>query len=241
LLLLCPQREEKEGELEKREKEIPQLACCLIEVLVDVHVAEALISSVLLHDRSGPAAERSEVRELRLKVPVSNPELETRRPVAPLAKDGLPLNLVGIDTGILAAKDAHGSVGKLVEELTVPVVAAEPVFGALDVDPHLTVVDVLGSVIESLDLATGITAARAGEHVDIDVVHASSPGVVHRGSTVGINSASGHVATDNGKGVAVVADTLPAAHREQLRDINTNSGRNSGHKGEENNKARKRH
>jgi len=176
------------------------------------------------------------VRPGRAVVPVGVPELEAAGPVVPLAEDGGPLVVVGIDTGVLLAEDADGGIGKLVEEGTVALGAAEPEVGSLNIDPHLTVLEVLDSIVEGLDLAASIAALGAREHVKINMIHATSPRIVHRGSNIGINLANRHVATDDRKLVAVVADALPARHREELRDINTSGRKGSGDQGSKNNK-----
>jgi len=194
----------------------------LVVVLVEGHAAEAVVTDVLLDCRLGPATERRPAAEGWVGIPIAPPERKAL-PAVPLAHEGVPLVLVGVDATELRAEDALGCIGKLVHELTVLAGAAEPVLGALNVEPHLAVLDVLSVVVERLDLRLGIAALGAGEHVDIDVLHTARPGIADALSAVVVGIAGAAEATDDGEFVSIVADTLPNAHAEQLRHINTSS------------------
>jgi len=178
---------------------------------------------VLLDAGLGPATEVRPVAPGGRVIPIAPPEVEAL-PAIPVAHKSGPLMLVGVDTTELGAKDALGGVGKIVHERTVLGSAAEPVLGTLDIEPHLTVLDVLGVIIESLDLMLGVTALGAREHVDIDVLHATRPGIADTLSAMLVRIASAAIATDDGKIVALIVKALPRAHTEELGNINTLSG-----------------
>jgi len=201
-----------------------QKATRLVVVLVDTHAAEAGVTDVLLDAGLGPATERRPVAEGRVRIPVAPPEVEVLHAI-PIAHKVAPLIGVGVDATELRAEDALGGVGKVSHELTVLGGAAEPVLRALNIEPHLTVLDVLGMVVKSLDLRPGIATLGAREHVDIDVLHSTGPGVADALGAVVVGVASAAIAANDGKLVAIVADTLPSAHAEQLRHINTSGSR----------------
>jgi len=194
---------------------------CLVGIEIDAHAAESRATVVLLHRTSLEAIERSEARKRWVVVPVSVPE-RARDGRSPGTEDALPAVLVGVDTKG-AVEKLLGGGSKLVVELTVGLLA-HPVLRTLDVEPDHAELDVLGFhvVVELSDLLGRIAALGAREHVEVDVLHASRPGLLDRRGAVGINVAKGLVAADDGEVDAVVlVEAVPRGLRIVVGAVDT--------------------
>jgi len=195
---------------------------CLVEILINAHTAKRVITDVLLDGRILPATERSPATPARILIPIAPPETHAA-PSIPITHKARPLIVVGVDTTKLAAKGILCSVSKIVHEITVAFSVSEPVFRALNIKPHLTVLDVASKVVKRLYLTCSITTLRAREHVDINILHTTIPSIGNAGRAVGIRITSAAEATDDGKFITVVSKALPGTDTIKLGNINTNS------------------
>jgi len=193
----------------------------LVEVMINTHTTNSFSTGVLLDCRLGPATEGRPAAPGSRAIPIAPPKTKAL-PGVPVAHKSIPLMLVGVNTTELAAEDLLGGIGKVVHESAVLGIAAEPVLSAFDIEPHLTVLDVLCVVPESLNLALGVAALRAREHVDIHMLHTTRPGVGNALSAVLVGVTSAAIATNDCKLVTVILEALPGTHTIELRNMNTN-------------------
>jgi len=206
-------------------------ASLLAVVEIDVHLAHVLVvTPVLVHERSIEATIRLPVALSRLVVPVRIPELEISPLLVIGAKDIVPAHLADIKTSEAGAKDVNGGCAKNVEGLLVLLLVRVPVFvSSLDINPDLAVGDIVltNVLVHASHLIGNITAVGSGVHVQIDVLHASSPSTLNRLRTVGVNRIRGTVASHNRKFVALVPDAFPRFRLPQMRNINANKSLHS--------------
>lgn len=101
----------------------------LVEVEINIHAADGLITPVLLDVGPVPAAERSEAAEARASaIPRGPPEL-TSSAAVPLTEDLAPAVVVGVGTAELCAEETLRSLIELSVESTVEAVVPKPVLG----------------------------------------------------------------------------------------------------------------
>ena len=78
--------------------------------------------------------------------------------------------------------------------------------------------------MEGLNLAGGVAALGAGEHVQVDVLEPCVPGLLDAGGALGVHMPEALVAADDGKLVATVAEALPAGERVVVGNVHTKGG-----------------
>lgn len=158
-------------------------------------------------------------------------------PLVPVAaEDSVPLRGRRVDTPVSRAEDGIGGVAELLHEGLVVGIVASPVLAALDIEPDHAEADVVvvEVVLEGLHLVGSVAALGAGEEVDIDIRHATGPGVGDALSAVVVNGTSAAEATGDTEDVPVVLEAAPGGGGEELGAINTISGGCSAdHSGEE--------
>ena len=152
------------------------------------------------------------------------------------AKDGVPLRGRGVDAPVRGAELAVCGVAELLHEHLVLALVAEPVLAALNVNPDLTEADVVvvEVVLEGLNLISCVATLGAGEKINVDILHATSPGVGNTLCAVAVNLAIAAVAARNAEDVAVVGKTPPGRSGEELGDIDTRGGGNCANHGSSN-------
>mmetsp|Transcript_4057 Transcript_4057/g.9988 ORF Transcript_4057/g.9988 Transcript_4057/m.9988 type:complete len:226 (+) Transcript_4057:51-728(+) len=196
----------------------------LIPVEVDTTSTIGIVTSVLLHGRTLPAAERGKVTEGLTAIIVSIPERITAATSVAGAHDRVPLRGRGVYANGLAK--ALQLTDHLLEELLVAALAAAPVLGTFDIEPGGAPLGVvaLQVVNSALDLASGVPALVAGEKVHIDVLHATIPSIVDGVRGVRIRTSVAAKRTDDAKRVATLGKALPVGDKAGTAHVNTLSG-----------------
>ena len=176
------------------------------------------------------------VREARNVVVTRPPQRLVSKLVPVAAEDGVPLRGRGVDAPVRRPEERLGGVAELLEEHLVGAVVTEPVLAALNIEPDLTEADVVvvEVVLEGLNLISCVATLGAGEKINVDILHATSPGVGNTLCAVAVNLAIAAVAARNAEDVAVVGKTPPGRSGEELGDIDTRGGGNCANHGSSN-------